>query len=137
MVDALQSAWRVLRPRGLVVDFQPAAVYQPRLALVADGVRREVGPLVRVPDEDVVAAHRARQKAISEGLFASVVSTHGAVRTRYRGPTELRWLLRQNTNWVMDGALERRLAAMWARRPKGAMLEVRRTYSLAVLRKRM
>jgi hypothetical protein len=136
MVDALWSARRVLRPGGLVVDFQPAAVYLPRLAIVRDGIRRELGTLTRTPDEDVVAAHRARRRAIGQGWFTPVVSTHGAYRTQYGDLADLHWLLRENQNWHLEPRLQRRLEAAWVRRPKDASLEIRRAFSLAVLRKR-
>jgi len=45
-------------------------------------------------------------------------------------------LLRQNENWQIKPPLWRTLAAAWARRPAGAQIEIRRTFSLAVLRKR-
>lgn len=136
MVDALRSAWRALRPRGLVVDLQPAAIYRPRLALVADGWRREVGIIGRSPDEDVVAAHRGRQQAIAEGWFSVVVSTRGESRARYQYRSDLRWLLRVNANWHLEPTVRRRLASAWAERPAGTSLEIRRAFSLAVLRKR-
>jgi hypothetical protein len=126
----------VLRPGGFVVDFQPAAIYLPRLAIVRDGVRREFGTLTRTPDADVVAAHRARRRAIGEGWFTRVVSTHGAYRTRYPSLADLRWLLRENANWHLEARTQQRLEAAWARRPEDASLEVRRAFSLAVLRKR-
>ena len=136
MVDALRSAWRVLRRGGLVVDLQPADKYTPRLAIVFDRGRNELGAISRTPDEGVVAAHRARRRAVAEGGFSLRVSTHGTHRTRYRGLDDLRWLLRQNENWRIDPPLWRRLRAAWARRPAGAQIEVRRAFSLAVLRKR-
>lgn len=136
MVDALRSAWRVLRRGGLVVDLQPAAEYTPRLAIVSDRGRKELGAISRTPEESVVAAHRARRRAVAEGGFSLRVSTHGRHRTRYGGLDDVRWLLRQNENWRIDPPLWRRLRAAWARRPEGAQIEVHRTFSLAVLRKR-
>ncbi len=136
MVDALRSARRVLRRGGLVIDLQPAAVYTPRLAIVSGRGRKELGPISRTPDEGVVAAHRARRSAIAEGGFSPLVSTHGIHRTRYPRLADLRWLLRQNENWRIEPPLWRRLAATWARRPDGAQIEIRRAFSLAVLRRR-
>jgi hypothetical protein len=136
MVDALRSAWRVLRRGGLVVDMQPAAVYRPRLAIVGGGFRHALGRFDRAPHLDVVAAHRARRRAIAEGWFTRIVSTHGSSRGRYPGLTELRALLRENENWEMGPDLRRRLTAAWSRRPVGASLEIRHAFSLAVLRKR-
>ena len=136
MVDALRNARRVLRRRGLVVVVQPADDYTPRLAIAHDRGRTELGAISRTPDEGVAAAHRARRTAVAEGAFSLLVSTHGTHRTRYRGLTDLRWLLRQNENWRIDPPLWRRLVGLWARRPQGAQIELRRAYSLAVLRKR-
>lgn len=136
MVDALRSARRVLRRGGVVVDLQPAADYTPRLAITYVGGRKQLGAITRTPDEDVAAAHRARRIAIAEGGFSLLVSTHGTHRTRYRGLGDLRWLLRQNKNWRIEPPLWRQLVQTWARRPEGAEIEVRRAFSLAVLRKR-
>ena len=136
MVDALRSARRVLRRGGLVVDLQPASEYTPRLAVVFDRGRKELGAISRTPEESVVAAHRARRRAVAERGFSLLVSTHGMHRTRYRGLRDLQWLLRQNENWRIDPPLWRRLRAAWSRRPAGAQIEVRRVFSLAVLRKR-
>jgi hypothetical protein len=136
MVDALRSARRVLRRGGSVVDLQPADEYTPRLALTFDRGRTELGDISRTPDEGVVAAHRARRWAVAEGGFSPVVSTHGTHRTRYGRVADLRWLLRQNENWQIKPPLWRTLAAAWARRPEGAQIEIRRAFSLAVLRKR-
>jgi hypothetical protein len=135
MVDALRSARRVLRRGGLVVDLQPAAEYTPRLAVVFGGRRHELGAISRTPDQGVVAAHRARRKAIAGGGLSSLVSAHGVHRTRYRSLAELRWVLRQNENWRIEPPLRRRLAAAWARRPKDAQIEMRRAFSIAVLRR--
>lgn len=136
MIDALRSARRALRRGGVVVDLQPAAEYTPRLAVVSGRGRKELGAIARRPDEGVDAAHRARRRAIAEGGFSLLVSTHGTHRTRYRGLADVRWLLRQNENWRIEPPRWRRLAATWARRPAGAQIEVRRAFSLAVLRKR-
>jgi len=136
MVDALQSAWRVLRPGGLVVDLQPAADYTPRVAIVSGPRRKELGQITRAPDEGVAAAHRARRRSVAEGAFSFVVSAQGAHRTRYRGLADLRWLIRRNENWRISAPLWRRIAMAWERRPEGAQIEIRRAFSLAVLRKR-
>ena len=135
MVDALRSAWQVLRPGGHLVDMQPAAEYTPRLAVVSGRGRRELGEISRTPDEGVVAAHKARRRVIAEGGFSVIVSSHGTHRTRYRSLAHLRWVLRQNENWRIDPPLRRRLAMTWARRPKDAQIEMRRAFSFAVLRK--
>ena len=135
MVDALRSAWHVLRPGGHVVDMQPAAEYTPRLAVVSDRGRRELGQISRAPDEGVVAAHAARRRVIAEGEVSVIVSTHGTHRTRYGSLARLRWVVRQNENWRIDPPLRRRLATAWARRPKDAQIEMRRAFSFAVLRK--
>lgn len=136
MVDALRSAWRVLRKGGRVIDLQPAAEYVPRLAISFGRGRQELGEISRTPSEEVVAAHRARRAVIAEGRFSLLVSTHGTHRARYRELADLRWVLRQNENWRIDPSLGRRLAAAWARRPANAQIEIRQAFSLAVLRRR-
>lgn len=137
MVDALRSAWRVLRSGGLIVDLQPADVYRPRLAIVAPGgARTPVGVIVRDQHPGVAAAHRARRVAVAAGDFDRVVSFHAVHRGRYRGPRDLQARVAASDNWHLDPAMRRRLAASWARRPKDAVIELRQAFSVAVLRKR-
>jgi hypothetical protein len=136
MVDALRSTWRVLRKGGVVVLMLPAARYAPRLALVRDGGRTELGRVTHTPDPDVIAAHRARRRAVAEGWFSLAASTHGAHGARYPSLADVRWVVRQNTNWHVGAREWRRLAAAWSRRPRGAKLEIRRTFAIAFLRKR-
>ena len=136
MDDALRSARRVLRSGGHVVDLQPAAEYTPRLAIAAGNRRTELGDITRTPDDSVVAAHRARRRAVDQGGFSRVVSAHGVHRTRYDRLADLRWRLRQNENWRIEPHVQRRLAVAWARRPAGAQIEIRASFSIAILRKR-
>jgi hypothetical protein len=136
MVDALRSARRVLRRGGLVVDLEPASVYRPRLALVARGWRRDFGAILRSPDEGIVAAHRAVRQSVSDGWFTRVRARTGVARARYESIAELDELLRQNSNWQIPPAARRRFRAAWRERPRGASIEIRRTFSLNVLRKR-
>lgn len=137
MVDALRSAWQVLRPRGVVVDLQPADRYRPRLSLVSPrGARLALGAIARETHPGIAAAHRARRRAVSDGTFTRVVSLHAVERHRYDGPRELRALLEANDNWHLQPALRRRLDDAWSKRAPKSFLEVRQSFSLAVLRKR-
>ena len=134
MVNALRRAAQVLRPGGHLVDIQPADTYLPRLALIAGGRRVVLGEIRRERDPSIHAAHRARRAVVAERLLADVGSTHGRWVSVYRSLGELRFLLRQNTNWRLDGALAHRLTAAWRRRSPGTLIEVRQTYSLAIFR---
>jgi len=137
MVDALRSAWQVLRPGGVVVDLQPADRYRPRLAIVSPkGARVTLGAIARDRHPGIAAAHRARRVAVSEGRFTRVVSLHALHRGRYSGPRAVRALVHANDNWHFQPALRRRLDAAWAKRTPGAFIEVRQPFSLAVLRRR-
>ena len=126
----------MLRPGGLVVDIQPAAAYEPRLAVAWNGARREIGAFRRTPDADVVAAHRARRDAVAAGWFDVVTQTRRVWRARYRGLAEVRWLLRQNANWTLDESVQRRLSTALRHAPAGGWIEVTRVFSLAILRRR-
>jgi hypothetical protein len=136
MVDVLRRARDVLRPGGLVVDVQPAAVYEPKLAVARNGARREIGAFRRTPDADVVAAHRARREAVAAGWFDVLTRTRGVWRARYRGLAEVRWLLRQNANWTLDESVRRRLSTALRRAPAGGSIEVTRVFSLVILQRR-
>jgi hypothetical protein len=119
-----------------VVDLQPASVYRPRLAIVANGWRRDFGAILRSPDEGILAAHRAVRQSISSGWFTRVRARSGVARATYGSIADLDELLRQNPNWQIPPAARRRVSAAWRERPRGASIEIRRTFSLNVLRRR-
>jgi hypothetical protein len=137
MVDALLSARRVLRPRGLVVDVRPAVAYRPGLAMVRkNGDRLAIGAFRRTPDPDVVAAQRAVRQAIRDGWLEVVSRTRGRWRAGYRDLAELRWVLAANQNWSLDPETRRRLSKAWRGHGQADAIEVSRVFSLTVLRKR-
>lgn len=137
MVDALLSARRVLRPRGLVVDVRPALAYRPGLAIVRQkGDRLAIGSFRRTPDPDVVAAQRAVCEAVREGWLEVVSRTRGRWRAGYRDLAELRWVLAANQNWDLDPETRRRLSKAWRGHAQADAIEVSRVFSLTVLRKR-
>jgi hypothetical protein len=136
MVDALRSAWRVLRPKGLVVDVRPPVAYRPGLAILRDGDRLAIGTFLRTPDPDVVAAQRAVGEAVREGWFEIVSRTRGRWRAGYGDLAELRDVLAANQNWDLDPDTRRRLARAWRGHGRADAIEVSRVFSLTILRKR-
>jgi hypothetical protein len=133
MVDALRSAWTVLRPRGLVIDVRPAAAYRARVA-VRHGARRiDVGPARRDPDPDIVAAQRAVQRTVRQGWFDVIARERVPWRSRYEDLAALDRMLAANENWGLPPATRRRLARVLT---TGDVIEVSRVFSLAILRKR-
>lgn len=133
MVDALRSAWAVLRPRGVVVDVRPAVSYRARVA-VRHGARRiDVGPARRDPDLDIVAAARAVRRAVRDGWFAVIARERVPWRSRYEDLPTLDRMLALNANWGVPAATRRRLARVLT---AGDVIELSRVFSLAILRKR-
>ena len=136
MVDALLSARRVLKPRGLVVDVRPAVAYRPGLAIVRQKQGRlAIGSFRRTPDPDVVAAQRAVRKAVREGWLEVVSRTRGRWRAGYRNLGELRWVLAANQNWDLDPETRHRLSRAWRGHKQMDAIEISRVFSLMVLRK--
>lgn len=133
MVDALRSSWTVLRPRGVVIDVRPAAVYRPRLAVQRGPRRLDLGPLQRDPDADVVAAQQATRRTVRDGWFDVVRRTRWQWRARYEDPAALDRMLAENENWHVPAATRRQLANVHT---AGDVIEVSRVLSLAILRKR-
>lgn len=133
MVDALRSAWRVLRPRGHVVDVRPRASYRPALKLRRGRRALDVGTIVREVDEDVAAAARAVRSVVREGLFGIVSSVTPRSRATYADVSDLQRMVDASENWRLPAATRRRILARWR---EGDALEVTRTFSLTVLRRR-
>jgi hypothetical protein len=133
MVDALRSAWTVLRPRGLVVDVRPAAFYRGRIRVLRGTRRLDVGPVHRDPDADLVAAERATRRVVADGWFDLVKRARVPWRARYDDLAQLDLMLAANENWHVPASTRRRLANVLT---AGDVIEVSRVLALAILRRR-
>lgn len=137
MVDALDAAWQVLHPRGVVIDARPAVDYQPLLAIRQRTGRHVVGPIAREQDPGVAAARRAVRRVVRDGHFDIVSRTTRKWSSRYADLADLRWLARVNDNWTIASALWRRAAAAWRSHSGVDPIEIGRVYSQTILRKRV
>ncbi len=70
MVHALEEAWRVLRPEGLLLDLRPAMVHR-KVGVAGQDGPLEVG-VMRERFDDDLAADRAVAGALRRGLFRRV-----------------------------------------------------------------
>ena len=138
MVDALEAVRRALRPRGLVFDLQPEATYRPTIAVRDSRGRRAIGVLDRQPDEDVIAAHEARERVVREGRFVQVASLRRTYTTRFTSLSDFDADRRSHTPvWRLARGVRPRLTQAWRTRRDGAVIETTRRMTIAVLRKRV
>src|SRR5207245_1898833 len=135
MVDALRAVHRVLRPRGFVVDLQPDPYYQPRLIVVGPRRRADVGTIVRDPDEDVIAAHTARELVLSSGAYRMIAAGKRSFRARFPTLAEFDAELDANTNWHLPRGLRARLERTWREREDDGAIVLVKRFSFAVLQK--
>lgn len=136
MVDALEAVWRALRPGGIVIDLQPDATYLPTLAVRDRGRHRRVGDILRPQDEDVLAAHAARERIVAAGRFRTIANVRRAYRTSYEHIEAFEADKRSHTPpWRLAPGVRRRLLALWRSRGRGAAIEVTRRMTLTALRK--
>ena len=136
MVDALRAVHRVLRPRGFAVDLQPDPYYQPPVVVLGPRRRVDVGTIIREQDEDIVAAHAARERVVSDGAFGMIAAGTRSFRARFRTLAEFDAELDANTNWHLPRGLRSRLERTWREREDGAAIVLVKRFSFAVLRKR-
>jgi hypothetical protein len=137
MVDALEAVRRALRPRGLVFDLQPEATYLPTIAVRDSRGRRSIGVLDREPDEDVIAAHEARERVVREGRFVEVASLRRMYTTRFTSLSDFDADRRSHTPvWRLARGVRPRLTQAWRTRGDGAVIETTRRMTISVLRKR-
>jgi hypothetical protein len=134
MVDALEAVRKRLRRRGVVVDIQPDLTYQPAVSVRAGSRRVFVGVVTRAVDDDILAAHIARDRVLADGRFR-LVARSGAT---FRAPHDLASFEREladNANWSLPRGFRARLSAV--RRSAGASstIEVEKRLDYAVLRR--
>jgi SAM-dependent methyltransferase len=67
MVHALEEAWRVVKPGGLLLDLRPAPVHR-RVGIEVDGSFHQVAVMRERLDDDF-AADRAVREVLARGLF--------------------------------------------------------------------
>jgi hypothetical protein len=138
MVDALEAVRRALRPRGLVFDLQPEARYLPTIAVRDSRGRRTIGVLDRQPDEDVIAAHEARERVVREGRFVEVASLRRTYITRFTSLSDFDADRRSHTPvWRLARGVRPRLTQAWRTRRGGAVIETTRQMTISILRKRV
>ena len=70
MVHALEEAWRVLRPDGLLIDLRPAMANR-RVEIEGPNGVRAVGLMQEIFDDDI-RANRAVASVIRRGLFRRI-----------------------------------------------------------------
>lgn len=134
MVDALEAVRRRLRRRGIVVDIEPDLTYQPAVSVRAGSRRVFVGSVTRAVDEDILAAHLARDRVVADGRFRLLARGSAVFRTR-NDVASFERELADNANWSLPRGFRARLTA--ARRSAGAssMIEVDKRFDYAVLRR--
>ena len=133
MVDALRSAWRVLRPRGDVVSVTPVAAYRPTIAIRRGRRRLAVGPIRRDPDVDVVAASRAVRTVVRERLFTKVRGVTVRWTASHPDLSDVEGTIAESESWHLPAATRRRIVKTWRR---GDTIEIGRSFSLTFLRRR-
>ena len=138
MVDALEAVRGALRPRGLVFDLQPEATYLPTVAVRDARRRRSIGVLQREPDEDVIAAHEARERVVREGRFVQVAFLRRTYTTRFTSLSDFDADRRSHTPvWRLARGVRPRLLEAWRGRHDGAVIETTRQMTISVLRKQV
>ena len=136
MVDALETVRGALRPKGLVFDLQPDATYRPTVAVRDSRGRRSMGVIHREPDEDVIAAHGARQRVVGDGRFAEIALLRRTYRTSFTTLAGFDAERRSHTpTWRLARGMRPRLLEAWRARRDGAVIETTMRMTVAVLEK--
>lgn len=137
MVDALEKVWRALRPRGVLVDVQPDATFEPRVAVCADGRCVPAGRVLRPTDEDIVAAHRAVDAVVARGRFEPIAYRRHDYRLRFESLAATDDERRAHDPvWRLAPGTRARVRELWrAARGRGHIAWTRR-FTVAILRKR-
>jgi hypothetical protein len=133
MVDALASAWNVLRPGGSVVALSPVNGYRPTIAIRRARRRVRVGPIVRERDEDVAAAASAVRSVVRAGRFALAHRERPRWVASYDDLAHVERTIESSENWRLPAATRRRIAREWR---EGDTIVIARRLSLDVLRRR-
>ena len=134
MVDALEAVRKRLRRRGILVDIAPDITYQPAVSVRVGSRRVFVGVVTRAVDENVLAAHLARDRVLADGRFRLLARGGATFHTRHDAASFERELA-DNANWSLPRGFRARLTA--ARRSAGAsaMIDVDKRLDYAVLRR--
>jgi hypothetical protein len=136
MVDALEAVRGALRPRGLVFDLQPDAAYLPTVAVRDSRGRLSMGVIHREPDEDVIAAHEARQRVVRDGRFTEIALLRRTFTTSFTTLAAFDAERRSHTpTWRLARGVRPRLLDAWRARREGAVIETTMRMTMAVLRK--
>lgn len=119
-------------------DLQPDATYLPTVAVRDSRGRRSIGVIDREPDQDVIAAHEARERVVREGRFVHVASLRRMYTTRFTSLSDFDADRRSHTPvWRLARGVRPRLLEAWRTRHDGAVIETTRYMTIAVLRKRV
>jgi hypothetical protein len=136
MVDALEAVRGALRPNGFVFDLQPDATYLPTVAVRDLHRRRPIGVIRREPDEDVVAAHEARDRVVREGRFVQIALLRRTYRVEFTRLAAFEAYKRSHTpTWRLEPGARSRLTDAWRSRGDGAKIEMTGRMTIAVLQK--
>lgn len=129
MVDALRSAHRAVRPRGLVIDARPDASRPPRV--VADGRTR--GRIAQSADADErdAASDSAVDRVVRDGLFRRRGSGHLWHLSRFADLAELDAYLSDSARYSGYERGTRRALTPFRRGP----LDLRRAIKFEVLQR--
>ena len=119
-------------------DLQPDAAYLPTVAVRDSRGRRPIGVIDREPDEDVIAAHEARERVVRQGRFEQVASLGRTYTTRFTSLSDFDADRRSHTPvWRLARGVRPRLIDAWRARRDGAVIETTRRMTSVVLRKRV
>ncbi len=89
MVDALRECWRVLEPRGVLLDLRPVFAAKS-VERVGRGEVRRIGTIDGAPrPSDTDASNAALQRVVDEGRFVHRQTLHFDLHSYWRTLDEL------------------------------------------------
>jgi len=134
MVDALEAVRKRLRRRGVVVDLQPDLTYQPAVSVRAGSRRLLVGVVTRAVDDDILAAHIARDRVLADGRFRLVARSGATFRAQHDVASFERELA-DNANWSLPRGFRARRTAVRRSAGTSSAIEVEKRFDYTVLRR--